>query len=187
MTHAVHASLTAHPDNPPGSVRRVGVTLLQKPDGSLTLAYAIYGPGSFMRIPSAENPAPADALWRTTCCELFIGTGDPAGAGYREFNFSPSGQWAAYDFSDYRVRSTAPPRLPAPRIRSNYHENRLRLDATLPAGALPTGACLPCAFAVIVEAHDGQLGYWALAHPAGRPDFHHRSGFTLCLDTSASP
>ena len=182
MTHAVHASLAAHPDNPPGSIRRVGVTLLQKPDGSLTLAYAIHGPGSFMRIPSVENPAPADALWRTTCCELFIGTGD--GMGYREFNFSPSGQWAAYDFSNYRVRSATPSRLPAPRIRSDYFENHLRLDVKLPAGTLPTGASLPCALAVIVEAHDGQLGYWALAHPTGRPDFHHRSGFTLCLDTS---
>ncbi len=185
MTHAVHASLTAHPDNPPGSVGRVGVTLLQKPDGRLTLAYAIHGPGSFMRIPTAENPAPADALWRTTCCELFIGTGDSN--GYREFNFSPSGQWAACDFSDYRVRAPALPRLPTPRIWSAYYQNRLRLDATLPVGALPASACLPCALAVIIEAHDGRLGYWALGHPPGRPDFHHRSGFTLCLDTSASP
>lgn len=182
MTHAVHASLTAHPENPPGSVRQVGVTLLQKPDGSLTLAYAIHGPGSFMRIPSAENPVPTDELWRTTCCELFIGTGD--GRSYREFNFSPSGQWTAYDFSDYRVKTPAQPRLPAPRIRSDHFENRLRVDAKLPAGALPIGAGLPCALAVIVEAHDRQLGYWALAHPGERPDFHHRSGFTLCLDTA---
>jgi hypothetical protein len=178
MTHAIHATLTGHPDNPQGLNQRVGVTLLLKSDGSLTLAYSIHGPGSFMRIPSVDNPAPPDALWRTTCCELFVGSG----AGYREFNFSPSGQWAVYDFLSYRVKSPSPTSIPAPTIWSGYYDNRLQLDATLPAAALPAGDILPCALAVVVEAHDGRRGYWALAHPAGQPDFHHRSGFTLCLD-----
>jgi len=180
MTHAVHASLTGHPDNPPGLNQRIGVTLLLKQDGSLTLAYSIHGPGSFMRIPNADNPAPPDALWRTTCCELFIGNADDT--GYREFNFSPSGQWAAYDFDAYRERSATAAQLPTPRIWSGYFKNRLQLDATLPAAALPAGNVLSCALAVVVEAHNGSLGYWALAHPPGKPDFHHRSGFTLSLD-----
>jgi len=180
MTHAVHATLTGHPDNPQGLNQRIGVTLLQKPDGCLTFAYSIHGPGSFMRIPSEDNPAPADALWRTTCCELFVSNSD--GSGYREFNFSPSGQWAAYDFIAYRERVAAHVQIPAPTIWSGYYANRLQLDATLPAAALPAGEILTCALAVVVEAHDGRLGYWALAHPPGQPDFHHRSGFTLCLD-----
>jgi hypothetical protein len=42
----------------------------------------------------------ADELWQHTCCEAFVATvGQTA---YREFNFSPSGQWAIYDFADYR-------------------------------------------------------------------------------------
>lgn len=180
MTHAVHATLTGHPDNPPGLNQRVGVTLLLKPDGSLKLAYSIHGASSFMRIPSADQPAPPDALWRTTCCELFVVTGD--GAGYREFNFSPSGQWAVYDFSAYRTPVEIPLPCPAPTVRSDSQAHRLDLDVTLSATALPAGNLLPCALAVIVEAHDGRHGYWALAHPAGRPDFHHRDGFTLILD-----
>lgn len=180
MTHAIHATLTRHPGNPPGMNQRIGVTLLLKPDGSLTLAYSIHGPGSFMRIPSVDSPAPADALWRTTCCELFVSEAD--GSGYREFNFSPSGQWAAYDFAAYRERAAAAAPIPAPRIWSGYFENRLQLDATLSIAALPAGEFLSCALAVVVESHDGRLGYWALAHPPGQPDFHHRSGFTLCLD-----
>jgi hypothetical protein len=183
MTHALHASLTGHPDNPPGFTQRIGVTLLLKSDGSLTLAYSIHGPGSFMRIPSADNPAPANALWRTTCCELFVASG----AGYREFNFSPSGQWATYDFIAYREPVASPAQMPAPTIWSGYYANRLQLDATLPAAALPAGEILPCALAVVVEAHNGRLGYWALAHPPGKPDFHHRSGFTLCLDKAGYP
>lgn len=182
MTHAVHATLAGHPDNPPGLAQRIGVTLLLKPDGALRLAYSIHGASSFMRIPSPEYPAPPDALWRTTCCELFVGTGD--GAGYREFNFSPSDQWAVYDFSGYRKPVEIPLPCPAPTVRSTRSPRCLQLDATLSPAALPAGNLLPCAFAVIVEAHDGRLGYWALAHPAGRPDFHHRDGFTLILDTT---
>ena len=185
MTQAIHATLTGHPDNPPGGVQRIGVTLLLKPDGSLKLAYSIHGPGNCLRIPTADNPAPADALWQTTCCELFIGAGN--GAGYREFNFSPSGQWAAYDFGAYRKKTSAPPRLPAPSLWSGYYDNRLQLDATLPAAALPAGEILSCALAVVVAAHDGRLGYWALAHPAGQPDFHHPGSFTLCLDRTGMP
>jgi len=182
MTQAVHATLTGHPDNPPGLDQRIGVTLLLKPDGSLRLAYSIQGPCGFMRIPSPAQPAPPDALWRTTCCELFVGAGD--GAGYREFNFSPSGQWAVYDFSAYRKPVEIPLPCPALAVRSHCHANRLQLDATLAPAALPAGNLRPCALAVIVEAHDGRLGYWALAHPAGRPDFHQRGGFTLILDRS---
>ena len=179
MTHAIHATLTGHPDNPRGLDHRVGVTLLLKPDGSLTLAYAIHGPIGLLCIPGPDRPAPPDALWQTTCCELFVGTGDDR---YREFNFSPSGQWAVYDFSAYRKPVEIPLPCPAPTLESGYEANRLRLDATLPAAALPAGEILTCALAVIVEAHDGRRGYWALAHPSGKPDFHHRGGFTLCLD-----
>lgn len=180
MTHAIHATLTGHPGNPPGLNQRIGVTLLLKPDGNLKLAYSIHGAGSFMRIPSTEHPAPPDALWRTTCCELFVGASN--GTAYREFNFSPSGQWAVYDFSAYRKPIEIPLPCPAPTVRSDYQANRLQLDVTLTSAALPAGNHLPCALAVIVEAHDGRLGYWALAHPPGQPDFHHRDGFTLILD-----
>jgi hypothetical protein len=31
----------------------------------------------------------------------------------------------------------------------------------------------------VVEEIDDRLSYWALAHPAERPDFHHPDGFVL--------
>ncbi|MDP1653453.1 MAG: DOMON-like domain-containing protein [Rhodocyclaceae bacterium] len=185
MTQAVHATLAGHPDNPPVFMQDIGATLLQKSDGSLAIAYAIHGPTDGLRIPAPDAPAPAEALWRTTCCELFVGTTDAA--DYREFNFSPSGQWAVYDFSDYRDRTPAQPRISTPSIRSGQHADRLRLDALLPPTALPKmsneGGILCFALAVVLESNDGSLGYWALAHPAGKPDFHHRAGFALQLDS----
>jgi hypothetical protein len=34
----------------------------------------------------------------------------------------------------------------------------------------------------VIESADGSISYWALRHPAGRPDFHHLDGFALLLD-----
>jgi hypothetical protein len=33
----------------------------------------------------------------------------------------------------------------------------------------------------VIEAADGGKSYWALAHPPGRPDFHHAAGFAAHL------
>ncbi|MDI6748606.1 MAG: DOMON-like domain-containing protein [Rhodocyclaceae bacterium] len=179
MSQAIHATLAAHPDNPQGFVQRVGVTVLQKDDGTLKLAYTIHCPAGLMRVPTREAPAPAGALWQTTCCELFVAA--DSDCAYREFNFSPSGQWAAYDFAAYRepLKPGAP--IPAPLLWSHYRDGSLRLDASLSPSALPAGRHLRCALAVVVERHDGRLGYWALAHPAGPPDFHHPTSFLLAF------
>ena len=40
-------------------------------------------------------------------------------------------------------------------------------------------AKLRVALCVVIEELDGALSYWALAHPAPRPDFHHPDGFAL--------
>ena len=50
----------------------------------------------------------------------------------------------------------------------------VRLD--LARLALPPGPCR-LALSAVIEATDGAKSYWALAHPPGRPDFHHRSSF----------
>ena len=47
-----------------------------------------------------DRLAGLDDLWQHTCFELFIGAKNDA--EYYEFNFSPSGEWAAYEFRNYR-------------------------------------------------------------------------------------
>ena len=37
----------------------------------------------------------------------------------------------------------------------------------------------------VIQAADGAISYWALAHPPGDADFHHPAGFAL--DVSAPP
>lgn len=181
MTRAVHVALAAHPANPPRFRQRVEASLQLAAAGGLALDYAIRGPNFDLHVPTPHAPAPADTLWQTTCCELFVGAPDcPA---YREFNFSPSGQWAAYDFSDTRVRGAYLPGLPAPTIVTRRSEDSLELTVTLPGDTLPALGSRYClALAVVLEARGGHLGYWALVHPHGKPDFHHPAGFALKLD-----
>jgi hypothetical protein len=177
MTHSVHAQLAGHGANPARFHEHIDVTLTRIDDGGLHIVYAIHGLNLDLRVPTPHMPAPADALWQTTCCELFL---NPAGQrSYREFNFSPSGQWAVYDFSDTRQPAPARPDCAAPTINEYREENLLQLDVTLPKSALPQGDTLRLALAVVLEANNGTLGYWALAHPPGKPDFHHHAGFVL--------
>jgi hypothetical protein len=176
----VSVALLPHPDNPAGLRCDVRVTLAHRPDGSLAVGYAVAGDIETLRVPTPAAPAPADALWRTTCCELFVMTG----GGYREFNFSPSGQWAMYDFSGYRERATTPAALPAPAIAAWRDDDALHVDVELPAAALPEGR-LRLGISAVLEARDGHVGYWALAHAPGRPDFHHPAAFALDLEELA--
>ncbi|MBA3032443.1 MAG: DOMON-like domain-containing protein [Gammaproteobacteria bacterium] len=179
MVLALHAELAGHPANPACFTQRIDVTPARSATGGLTLGYAVRGRISQLRIPTPHAPASAATLWRHTCCEIFIGTAsDPS---YREFNFSPSGQWASYDFFDYRQRAPAAPHCPPPQIQVSCMEDLLQLDVMLAPEALPPADALHIALAVVLEADDGSLGYWALAHPAGPADFHQRGGFMLNL------
>jgi hypothetical protein len=178
MGRAIHRSLLPHPDNPARLRHRIDVTLSPQTDGSLALGYALHGPLDALCIPTPDRPAPADALWRTTCCELFVAAGD---AAYREFNFSPSGQWAACDFSGYRERAPQATRAASPVIDTARTNDALRLDVVLPPAALPAAESMRIAVSAVLEANDGGVGWFALAHPPGKPDFHHRAGFALTL------
>lgn len=144
----------------------------------LQLHYQLCGDVAWLRLPAPAQPAPADGLWQHTCFEAFVGVhGDHA---YREFNFSPSGQWAAYRFHDHRQRDRSTESPVRPLIDLQTGSDTLSLQACLPLTALPlTSPPQPwdMGLSAVIETRDGQLSYWALRHPAERPDFHHRGGW----------
>ena len=111
-----------------------------------------------------------DDLWRTTCFEAFSRRDE---AAYTEFNLSPSGDWAAYRFADYRTAMT-PVAIGLPDIATRIDESTLILEALLPLGGM-------LGLSAVIEASDGSKSYWALAHPPGAPDFHHADCFALTL------
>lgn len=123
--------------------------------------------------------APADGLWQHTCCEAFIAGKDCS--AYREYNFSPSGQWACYRFTGYRQRDPAFTASSRPPIVLRPEADGFQLDATLPADLLPASQTLVIGLSVVIEAADGSKSYWALAHGASQPDFHLRQSFALTL------
>jgi hypothetical protein len=173
--------LETHPalPAPAGLAIDVGVELL--PDGGLHLGFVLHGEPALLErivLPEAGAAIRCDGLWQHTCCEVFIGV--PGQTAYREFNFSPSTAWAAYAFSDYRQAAPLPlgPVLPIAFLRS---EGSLMLATTLAAGWLPKSRPLCLGLSAVVEYDDGTRSYWAQAHPATQPDFHHRDSFTLIL------
>ena len=184
MTTVPSLDLSPHPAVPtaqPGPVRaavRLGA------DGGLTLDYHIDTPAGSLLLPPPVEPVFTDELWQHTCCEAFVAAA--GGLAYREFNFSPSGAWAVYDFSDYRQRIAAPIPAAGPLIACRTDARGLTLRATLPAALLPVADTWRIGLTVVLESVDGQKSWWALAHTADRPDFHPLASFTLTLNRNAS-
>ena len=176
-------ALLAHPASAVPESWRVSVRV-EKTTQALQLRYCF--PFTELRLPapvSDSGALRADDLWQHTCGELFVAFG--AENAYREFNFAPSGQWAAYDFVSYRQRCERLPAIVAPCIA--LHPKRGEMTVTLPMDALPAARKMPrhVSLTAVLEDTDGKLSYWALAHPEhsaiSLPDFHHRTGFTLEL------
>lgn len=145
----------------------------------LKLHYEVLGDIGRLLLPTPRPRGPADGLWQHTCFEAFFGA--TGGLSYREFNFAPSGQWAAYRFSTERQRDTQAEAAEIPvamPIELQSMTDRLCLQAWLPLHALPDPASpWEVGLTAVIETTDGQLSYWALQHPGARPDFHHRGGW----------
>ena len=120
-----------------------------------------------------------DGLWRHTCFEAFVGA--VASTEYWEFNFSPSGAWAAYHFSGYRAGMQPLRRGACRDFAVDMQDGALLLTAQARsrlAGAR-IGAALRLGLTAVIEDRAGQLSYWALKHPAEKPDFHHADSFLV--------
>jgi hypothetical protein len=160
------AALVRHPDTPCAALRAIEASVVRAGD-SLRVAYVLQGEIERLRLPS---PRAAGALWQHTCCELFVAQALPA---YREYNLSPSGEWAAYSFGSYR--NGAALEIPDPRIEVKRDRERLELTATIQAAARKIG------LSAVIEEDNGCFSYWALRHTPGKPDFHHPDAFALEL------
>jgi len=184
LPSAATFTLQPHPAQPAPDIVIDG-QVVHDADG-LHIDYAVRGDLGRLRLPAAAGVCvhPVDGLWRHTCLELFV-AGDAPGA-YREFNFSPSGQWASYAFSAYRERDengerAVPVVLVPPRLVWRRDADCLHLHATLDTRVLPAGH-RRFGPAAVIEAVDGDCSYWALHHRSPQPDFHRDDTFTLRLN-----
>lgn len=145
-------------------------------DAELLLTFRVT-PGAGLALPQAARPTRTDGLWRRTCFEMFV---MKAGSdAYREFNFSPSTQWAAYHFIGYRADMATLDMPAIPRIETTYEGGAFVLTADLRfASRLGLSRM---GLSAVIEERDGTKSYWALRHPPGAPDFHHPDCFALDL------
>ena len=167
------AALHCHPQAPSEAVQGIEATTFRAGE-LIRIEYRIRGDIGRLRIPPRRTPAPGERLWQRTCCEIFVASAP--GGPYREFNFSPSGEWAAYAFASYRNGSPLPIADPGIELRISPHQ--LELHAAI--GVEPGRQC--AALCAVLEECDGRLSYWALKHAPGRPDFHDPRGFILELE-----
>ena len=179
--------LRPHPASGASPLRALSVSGALSTTGQITLDYLLQGDLLRLRLPEpARSPQRRDKLWRQTCLELFARRSDQE--AYLEFNFSPSGDWAAYRFEGYRRGQDA---LDQQQVGISLHplgpgQLRIQARAALPAGLVQAAPDAQdphwhLGLAAVIEAADGTVTHWANRHASARPDFHAADNFSLGL------
>jgi hypothetical protein len=166
-------SLVRHPNSPSDAVQSIEAELERLPGGAIA-TFKVRGDLTKLVIPPATSPQRSDELWRTTCFELFV-AGE--GSGYREYNFSPSGAWAAYEFADYRagMRNVQA----AIEMEISQTNNILELSAKINT-EFPNPVLV--GLTTVIEESEGRLSYWSTSFAPGKPDFHAAAVRSLLFD-----
>lgn len=175
------ADLVCHRSQSCPPVHRIEASVRRPADGALELRFVLEGDLAALSLPPPSHGRWTRGLWEHTCFEAFLRPDD--GARYLEFNFSPSGEWAAFVFSGYRNGQEFG-QGPQPALTRRQTESRLELDATLSPELLAgigVHTSLRIALCAVIEDAGRALSYWALRHPAETPDFHHPDSFALTL------
>lgn len=172
--------LICHPAFPAREAFAVWVTADYSGDfgemATLNLWFSVKAPIAQFAVPETGPGQRRDELWTTTCFEAFL---QPEGeSDYAEFNFAPSGDWAAYDFDSYRQGMRPLDLDAAPYIRVEDNLTWWTLGATI---AVPSGNRWRAGLSAVIEEADGTKSYWALGHAGDKPDFHDPACFTARL------
>ena len=176
------AVLTCHPETSSQWVHGIEARVVRTESGSLSLTYFLKGDITRVRIPPPRLPHRSDGLWQHTCFEVFIA--EEGQQSYWEFNFAPSGEWAAYAFKSYRDGGPIEDDGLHPEIVVKSAANSFALEAIVLLDRLriiDPKVTLRLGLSAVVEENDGTISYWALKHPSGKPDFHHPDSFALEL------
>ena len=172
--------LSPYPASRPSPVRSIVVGAVRH-ENSLLLNYRVDGDLGAVRMPELLPPVHTDDLWRHTCFEAFVGS--TVSGEYCEYNFSPSGAWAAYQFSGYRAGMQPLKGGGLPNFAFDMLDGDLVLTAQVDLGwmQLQQAGTARLGVTAVIEDRSGVLSYWALRHPAEKADFHHADGFIIVL------
>ncbi len=174
--------LEPHPTSLSDAIDQLAVEIQRTSPLDVSARFRLTGRLDQLNIPGPASAVHTDELWRDTCFEVFLKLVE--GEAYEEFNFSPSGQWAAYSFSGYREGMTRATHAvdPTSNIRTAGDEIKVSAKLNLTGSAVLTpDEDWVAAVAAVVKSKDASMSYWALAHPVEKPDFHHAGGFVCVL------
>jgi hypothetical protein len=180
----IRRTLELHHDFTCRAASAIDVEIDLAPSGLLRLGYRVTGDLDLLHVPPPVLAARTDDLWKTTCFEAFIQPGE--GAKYYEFNLSPSTAWATYGFAGPRQDMRPALEIPPLRIETMAETAGFQLGAEvdLPLADFTLGRPWRVGLTAVIEDTSGAKAYWALAHPAGDPNFHSPEGRTLDLTAS---
>jgi hypothetical protein len=172
------------PAEAPAWARGVHVAVsLERTESGLAVRYELSGQLTEILWPATGKADRKAELWRHTCFEAFVAL--PGANAYYEFNVAPSGDWAAYRFGGYRERLGDPEVATPPAIELRHGDERVVAEVGIDLRGLPRlrpGAALELGISAVLECQGGgALAYYALEHPAERPDFHDRRAFLVTL------
>lgn len=164
-------TLVRHPAHRGPTITSVRAGLARNHE-EVCVAFELAGALEHLALPS--RPLEPDKLWEHTCVELFVAS---ASGRYVEWNFSPTGQATRFEFSGYRVRTSAS-FDEGVRVSVIHQTDTLQLVAT---GPLLRGIedAASAGLSAVARAPDDGCSYWALQHPRPEPDFHDHRGFAL--------
>lgn len=169
-----HKTFQLHPFSDSQPTRILGSVSWD--DEWLQLNFYLYHPPESLDWPKpAERPEFRNQLWQKTCFECFekhVHT-----PNYWEWNLAPSGDWACFEFTDYRQKHQDVNHR-QPLVKGERHEHGGHVQVQVPrhikqAARLGVAAILSC---------QGRCQYWSLIHPGPQPDFHDPKGMIIELD-----
>lgn len=173
--------LHSHPNLPPGPAIEIDAVATRLGPVRLDLRFVVTGDLGGLYLPPSGQPTRADELWKRTCFEAFVRPGTDE--TYFELNFAPTRWWATYRFDRYRegmVDAAITPAL----IEAHTHGERFELTVALDLPDWTAGSPWRLGLTAVIEDLNGGKSYWALAHPPGKPDFHHPDSLACDLSTA---
>ena len=179
----IEVPLICHSQSDAGGIEAIEVAITRSESGEVALAYRVLGSLHTLEIAAPVTPERVDGLWKKTCFELFIGNYEDE--IYLEYNFAPSSQWAAYQFSGYRADMVAL-ETDLPKISAEQTDSVLTVSVVLLLPDAWRDRDLRAGLSAVVATRSGDASYWAAAHPPGKPDFHHRDCFAVQLEARSA-
>lgn len=156
--------LNLHPDCLPGPISNITATI-EETDEGCRAKFVLMGDINSIKLPDLTLPKRRDFLWKTTCFEIFWQKeGETA---YKEFNISPSLEWACYEFETFRKNSKDG--LASVAIDRSSKQSELEISCLISS---PLSTPARVALNAIVEDLDSNIQFWALAFPPGKAEFH---------------